>query len=180
MAPLKRCSGIAAAVVKFAAYLNARNYDPIPTLFASNATWNTIGDASIPNDGGEVTDLAAQLDVFRNAKRYQEYSFTILNQVTQDVHSIIEARVTGDYDDLHYVNNVTFAFTFDGEGKVVNVNEYDNWKEIDKVIEYFSTHPTNSVSRFSSSRSRSIIGSDPRLRPLRWRWGLREGVNGPC
>lgn len=167
-------------MIKFAAYPNARNYDPIPTLFASNATWNTIGDASIPNDGGEVTDLDAQLAVFRNAKRYQEYSFTILNQVTQDVHSIVEARVTGDYDDLHYVNNVTFAFTFDGEVKVVNVNEYDNWKEIDKVIEYFSTHPTNSVSRLSSSRSRSIIGSDPRLRPLELRWGLREGVDVPC
>jgi hypothetical protein len=168
MAPFKRCSSIAAAVVQFGAYLNARNYDPIPTLFASNATWHTIGDATIENDGGDVSDLATQIEVFTHAKRYQEYSFTILNQVTEDVHSIIEARVTGDYDDLHYVNNVTFAFTFDEAGKVVNVNEYDNWKEVDKVIEYFSTHPTNSVSPASDPAVPEAVYhfSDQRRRPL--------------
>lgn len=102
-------SAVAATVAKFIGTISSRNYDQLPGFLAPDAVWWTAGNPSLPGDDGGAEPALDHVDLLRGGgNRYDEYSLTILSQVTEHSKSVIEGRVVGKGPlDLVYVNNVT-------------------------------------------------------------------------
>ncbi|KAJ6442756.1 hypothetical protein O9K51_03931 [Purpureocillium lavendulum] len=141
MVAITATAATAATIVKFIGHISARQYDQLPGFLAEKATWWTAGNPDLEGDAGGSQDALAHVNVLKAAKVYTDYSFTIKNQVTERNKSIIEGQVVGDGPkDLHYVNNITMAFTLDHHNKITLVHEYADRIEINWLLKYLKDH----------------------------------------
>jgi ketosteroid isomerase-like protein len=135
-------SAVAATVAKFIGTISSRNYDKLPGFLAPDAVWWTAGNPALPGDDGGAEPALDHVDLLRGGgNRYDEYSFTILSQVTEHSKSVIEGRVVGKGPlDLVYVNNVTMHFTLDAHNKIQLVHEYIDRIQVNWLIQWLQDH----------------------------------------
>jgi ketosteroid isomerase-like protein len=156
MVALNIAATTAATIVKFVAFISARNYDPLPGFFAVNATWWSLGNPNLAGDSGGSQDAVEHVTVLKNAKVYENYSFTIKNQVTEGHKSIIEGQVHGQGPQgLDYLNNITMAFTLDEHHKITQVHEYYDRIEVNYLLQFLRDH--NLVSRCRLGGERPVV-----------------------
>lgn len=141
MVAIAATAATAATIIKFIGHISARQYDQLPCFLAEKATWWTAGNPALEGDSGGSQDALAHVNVLKASKIYTDYSFVIKNQVTEKNKSIIEGQVIGDGpQDLHYVNNITMAFTLDNHNKITLVHEYADRMEINWLLKYLKDH----------------------------------------
>lgn len=134
-----------ATVAKFIGYISSRNYEPLPGFFAPNATWFALGDPAFPGDTGGTVLATTYLSTLPSAAVFDSYSIDIQNTVVEGYQANVEVRITGDLDDLHWVNNASYTFRLNQDFKITVLDFYTDRIAVNWLVDWLGEH-SNSVS----------------------------------
>ena len=135
-------------VTAYLTSISNREFDSLSSYFAPDATWWISGNPERVPKAGEKP-ASEQLPNLPNLlTRFEEYRYDVVNMLGEGPNVLVEAQAVGTGpEDLLYVNNITSAFTVNGDGLIETVREYPVHSEIEWLLQWFADHPNATVSR---------------------------------
>lgn len=135
-------------VTAYLTSISNREFDSLSSYFTPDATWWISGHPDrVPKAG--LKPASEQLPNLPNLlTRFEEYRYDVINMLGEGPNVLVEAQAVGTGpEDLLYINNITSAFTVNGDGLIETVREYPVHSEIDWLLQWFADHPNATVSR---------------------------------